>query len=92
MLKVTLLPSILHRITMLLNAEELRQKIADETGLGVVKLPKGLIYKKYLYKLKEHESLETKAATLQVLGSNLAVADYNLFIITQALLSGFGCP
>nr|AVK59458.1 Dicer-2-PA [Nezara viridula] len=45
MLKVTLLPSILHRITMLLNAEELRQKIADETGLGVVKLPKGVYWK-----------------------------------------------
>lgn len=44
MLKVTLLPSILHRITMLLNAEELRQKIADETGLGVVKLPKGVYW------------------------------------------------
>ncbi|XP_014275311.1 endoribonuclease Dicer [Halyomorpha halys] len=44
MLKITLLPSILHRINILLNAEELRQKIAAETGLGVVKLPSGVYW------------------------------------------------
>ncbi|KAL1131764.1 hypothetical protein AAG570_011377 [Ranatra chinensis] len=38
MLKVTLLPSVLHRLHYLLLAEELRQKISVEVGLGQLEL------------------------------------------------------
>jgi endoribonuclease Dicer len=40
-LKATCLPTILHRITYLLLAEELRQNIARDTGVGCVELPPG---------------------------------------------------
>jgi endoribonuclease Dicer len=40
-LKATCLPSILHRINYLLLAEELRQKIAHDTGVGCAVLPPG---------------------------------------------------
>lgn len=40
-LKATCLPTILHRITRLLQAEELRQKIAREIRVGCIELPPG---------------------------------------------------
>jgi endoribonuclease Dicer len=40
-LKAICLPTILHRITYLLLAEELRQNIARDTGVGCVELPPG---------------------------------------------------
>lgn len=40
-LKATCLPSILHRITYLLLAEELRQNIVHDIGVGCVELPQG---------------------------------------------------
>lgn len=40
-LKATCLPSILHRITSLLLAEELRQNIVRDIGVGCVELPPG---------------------------------------------------
>lgn len=40
-LKATCLPTILHRVTYLLLAEELRQSIARDTGVGCVELPPG---------------------------------------------------
>ncbi|XP_069680713.1 endoribonuclease Dicer isoform X2 [Periplaneta americana] len=44
-LKATCLPTILHRITQLLLAEELRQTIASDTGVGCIELPPGLEWK-----------------------------------------------
>jgi len=40
-LKATCLPTILHRVTYLLQAEELRQTIALEIGVGCAELPTG---------------------------------------------------
>lgn len=40
-LKVTLLPSVFHRVHHLLIAEEFRQTIAAETGMGTLDLPNG---------------------------------------------------
>lgn len=40
-LKATCLPTILHRVANLLQAEELRQKIAREIGVGCTELPPG---------------------------------------------------
>jgi endoribonuclease Dicer len=39
--KATCLPTILHRVTHLLQAEELRQKVAREIGVGCTELPPG---------------------------------------------------
>lgn len=49
LLKVTVIPSVMHRISLLLLAEELRIKIASEVGLGNVAVPQGkyTIYRKY---------------------------------------------
>jgi endoribonuclease Dicer len=44
-LKATCLPTILHRITYLLLAEELRQNIARDTGVGCVVLPPDMEWK-----------------------------------------------
>lgn len=44
-LKATCLPTILHRITYLMLAEELRQNIARDTGVGCVELPLGMEWK-----------------------------------------------
>lgn len=40
-LKATCLPTILHRVTYLLLAEELRQNIAHNIGVGCTELPPG---------------------------------------------------
>ncbi|XP_014473379.1 PREDICTED: endoribonuclease Dicer [Dinoponera quadriceps] len=40
-LKASTLPSILHRVTQLLIAEDLRTTIVSETGLGIITLPSG---------------------------------------------------
>lgn len=40
-LKASTLPSILHRVTQLLIAEDLRETIARETNLGILTLPSG---------------------------------------------------
>lgn len=40
-LKATCLPTILHRVNYLLLAEELRQKIAKDIGLGYIIPPEG---------------------------------------------------
>jgi endoribonuclease Dicer len=40
-LKATCLPTILHRVTYLLLAEELRQNIALDIGVGCAELPPG---------------------------------------------------
>jgi endoribonuclease Dicer len=40
-LKATCLPTILHRISYLVLAEEFRQEIARGTGVGCVELPAG---------------------------------------------------
>jgi endoribonuclease Dicer len=42
-IKVTTLPTILFRLSRLLMAEDLRQLISKETGLGLLTLPKGKI-------------------------------------------------
>jgi len=42
-LKATCLPTILHRVTYLLLAEELRQNIAHDIGVGCAELPPGEI-------------------------------------------------
>ena len=42
-LKATCLPTILHRVTYLLLAEELRQNIARDAGVGCAELPPGEI-------------------------------------------------
>lgn len=42
-LKATCLPTILHRVTYLLLAEELRQNIARDIGVGCTELPPGEI-------------------------------------------------
>ncbi|CAG2068760.1 unnamed protein product, partial [Timema podura] len=41
-LKATALPTILHRITYLLMAEELRQTLSQQIGIGEVTLPHGM--------------------------------------------------
>ncbi|KAG7298937.1 hypothetical protein JYU34_017404 [Plutella xylostella] len=39
--KACMLPSIVHRVLMILAADELRSQIARDTGIGVVELPRG---------------------------------------------------
>ncbi|XP_021927095.1 endoribonuclease Dicer-like isoform X2 [Zootermopsis nevadensis] len=68
-LKATCLPTILHRVANLLQAEELRQKIAREIGVGCTELPPGMEWKPLspdsFCQAKEHEpDLAIKTASL----------------------------
>nr|CAD7399819.1 unnamed protein product [Timema poppensis] len=55
-LKATALPTILHRVTYLLMAEELRQTLSQQIGIGAVILPHGVDWKP----LQEDKALKTE--------------------------------
>jgi hypothetical protein len=61
-LKATCLPTILHRVTHLLQAEQLRRTIAQDIGVGCTELPPG---KRTFCMIKIHMMLSSDFITQQ---------------------------
>lgn len=73
-LKATCLPTILHRVTYLLLAEELRQNIARDAGVGCAELPPGkeweaLSVDSYCVENKHEEDLAQKISLVSSMSS-----------------------